>query len=90
MGVTLGFDDILSEVLATTDVTTVMMPYASAVFSRRVPGDRPKVVPGRAENFAFLGQFTELPQDVVFTVEYSVHGAMHAVYRLFSVGKKIR
>lgn len=84
-----GFDDILDEVLDTTDVTTVMMPYASSVFSRRVPEDRPKVVPDRAENFAFLGQFTELAEDVVFTVEYSVHGAMHAVYQLFGVDKPI-
>jgi len=70
-------------------VTTVMMPYASAVFSRRVPEDRPEVLPDRAANFAFLGQFTDLPEDVVFTVEYSVHGAMHAVYRLFGVDKEI-
>ena len=85
----LGFADILGDVLATTDVTTVMMPYASAVFSRRVPEDRPRVLPDRAGNFAFLGQFTDLPEDVVFTVEYSVHGAMHAVYGLFGVGKEI-
>ena len=84
----LDFGDILDEVLATTDVTTVMMPYASALFSRRVPADRPKVLPDRAANFAFFGQFTDLPEDVVFTVEYSVHGAMHAVYELFDVDKK--
>ena len=45
--------------------------------------------PDRAANFAFLGQFTDLPEDVVFTVEYSVHGAMHAVYRLFGIDKAI-
>ncbi|MDH6680761.1 oleate hydratase [Rhodococcus sp. LBL1] len=84
-----GFEDMLDEVLATTDVTTVMMPYASALFSRRIPEDRPKVVPDGAQNFAFLGQFTNLPEDVVFTVEYSVHGAMHAVYTLFDVDKPI-
>ena len=43
----------------------------------------------RAENFAFLGQFTDLPEDVVFTVEYSVHGAMYAVYRVFGVEAEI-
>ena len=86
----LGFEDILDEVLATTDVTTVMMPYASALFSRRVPADRPKVVPDGAQNYAFLGQFTELPGDVVFTVEYSVHGAMHAVYTLLNVDRPSR
>jgi len=85
----LGFEDILDEVLATTDVSTVMMPYASALFSRRVPEDRVKVVPDGAQNFAFLGQFTELPDDVVFTVEYSVHGAMQAVYEFFGVDRPI-
>jgi oleate hydratase len=43
----------------------------------------------RAENFAFLGQFVGIPEDVVFTVEYSVRGAMRAVYRLFSVDREI-
>ena len=81
----LGFADILDDVLATTDITTVMMPYASAVFSPPQPADRPRVLPDRAGNFAFLGQFTDLPEDVVFTVECSVHGAMHAVYGLFGV-----
>ena len=85
----LGFEDILDEVLATTDVTTVMMPYASALFSRRVPEDGPKVIPEGSQNFAFLGQFTELPGDVVFTVEYSIHGAMHAVYEVFGVDRQI-
>ncbi|MGE5450716.1 MAG: oleate hydratase [Acidobacteriota bacterium] len=85
----LGFDDILDEVLATTDVTTVMMPYASALFACRSEGDRPKVVPDGAGNFAFLGQFTELPEDVVFTVEYSVRGAMHAVYTLLQVDRPL-
>jgi oleate hydratase len=85
----LGFRDILEPVLQTTDVTTVMMPYASALFSRRVREDRPLVIPQGAHNFAFLGQFVELPEDTVFTVEYSVHSAMHAVYHLFNVEKPI-
>ena len=85
----LGFDDILDDVLATTDVTTVMLPYASALFACRAPGDRPQVVPDGSRNFAFLGQFTELPQDIVFTVEYSIHGAMHAVYTLLGIDRAI-
>ncbi|XHR98447.1 oleate hydratase [Sphingomonas sp. DBB INV C78] len=79
----LGFEDILDQVMATTDVTTAMLPYASAVFSPRTEGDRPLIVPQDAINFAFLGQFCEQPVDVVFTVEYSVHGAMHAVHTLY-------
>jgi len=70
-------------------VTSVMLPYASAMFACRIEEDRPLVIPKGAENFAFLGQWVELPEDIVFTVEYSVHGAMHAVYELFKVGKQI-
>jgi oleate hydratase len=39
----------------------VMMSHTSVVFSRRIPEDRPGVFPDRAGNFAFLGQFTDLP-----------------------------
>ena len=46
-------------------------------------------IPKGSANFAFLGQFVELPEDTVFTVEYSVHCAMHAVYHLYSVDKQI-
>ncbi|MER5744403.1 oleate hydratase [Streptomyces sp. NPDC002225] len=81
----LGFDDIADEVRATTQVTTVQMPYIDAQFQRRVVADRPLVVPDGAENFAFLGQFVEIPEDVVFTVEYSVRGAMKAVYHHFGL-----
>lgn len=85
----LGFDDIADEVCATTAVTTVMMPYISSQFERRDIHDRPLVVPSGSTNFAFLGQFTEIPEDVVFTVEYSVRGAMHAVYELLGVDKEV-
>jgi oleate hydratase len=81
----LGFDDILDTTLASTDVTTVMMPYASAMFACRIPEDRPLVIPKGAANFAFLGEWVELPDNIVYTVEYSVDTAMHAVYRLFDV-----
>ncbi|MGW0748174.1 oleate hydratase [Streptomyces sp. NPDC002587] len=84
-----GFGDIADEVQATTTVTTVMMPYITSQFERRDVHDRPLVIPGGSANFAFLGQFTEVPEDVVFTVEYSVRGAMHAVYGLLGVDKEI-
>lgn len=85
----LHFDDIRDAVLATTDVTPVMLPYASAMFAPRRPSDRPQVLPEGAANFAFLGQHVELPDDTVYTVEYSVHCAMQAVYRLYGVDRAI-
>ncbi|MEY6433106.1 oleate hydratase [Thioalkalicoccus limnaeus] len=67
----------------------VMMPFIDSVFMPRSPGDRPRVVPEGATNFAFLGQFTEIPDDCVFTVEYSVRSAQTAVYTLFHTGKRV-
>ncbi|MGH8569666.1 MAG: oleate hydratase, partial [Gammaproteobacteria bacterium] len=85
----LGFGDIADEVRRTTKVTTVQMPYIDAQFARRVTGDRPLVIPEGAENFAFLGQFVEITDGVVFTVEYTVRGAMMAVYHHFGIDKEI-
>ena len=85
----LGFADALDKVKATTSVVPVMMPYITSQFARRTVEDRPLVVPEGSANFAFLGQYTEIPEDVVFTVEYSVRGAMHAVYGLLGVKKEI-
>ncbi len=85
----LGFKDVLDDIRKSTTVIPVMLPYITSQFARRTVRERPLVVPKGAENFAFLGQFTEIPEDVVFTVEYSVRGAMHAVYELLRVQKEV-
>jgi len=85
----LGFEDILADVRASTTVIPVMMPYITSEFERRAIGDRPHVIPLGARNFALMGQYVEIPDDCVFTVEYSVRSAMHAVYALFGVDKAI-
>jgi len=85
----LGFTDILDKVRRTTTVIPVMMPYITSEFQCRKPGDRPQVIPRGAENFALIGQYVEIPEDVVFTVEYSVRAAMHAVYGLLGLEHEI-
>ncbi len=67
----------------------VAMPFIDSLFMPRSKGDRPDVLPKGATNFAFLGQFAELPKDCVFTVEYSVRCAQTAVYGLFETDKKV-
>ena len=47
------------------------------------------MIPQGSKNFAFLGQFVEIEDDVVFTVEYSVRGAMLAIYAFFGVEREI-
>ena len=66
-----------------------MMPFITSQFMPRIKGDRPDVVPLGAKNFAFIGQFCEIPDDVVFTVEYSVRSAQMAVYALLGIDKPI-
>ena len=55
----------------------------------RAYGDRPKVVPDGAVNFAFLGQFAETPRDTIFTTEYSMRTGMEAVYTLLNVDRGV-
>jgi oleate hydratase len=62
-----------------------MMPFITSQFLRRGHGDRPEVIPKGTHNLALIGQFCELPDDVVFTVEYSVRSAQTAVYRLLGL-----
>ncbi len=87
----IGVPEDRIEELATHSANTVptMMPFASAYFMPRAKGDRPQVVPEGAVNFAFLGQFADVPRDTVFTTEYSMRTAMVAVYTLFNVDRGV-
>ena len=46
-------------------------------------------MPPNSRNFAFVSQFVEIADDVVFTVEYSVRAAQMAVYQLLELGRAI-
>ena len=65
-----------------------MMPFITCQFLRREKGDRPEVLPKGWENLAITGQFCEQPDDVVFTVEYSVRSAANAAYGLLGIDRK--
>ena len=65
------------------------MPYITSMFMPRSAGDRPLPVPPGSRNFAFVSQFVEIPEDVVFTVEYSVRAAQTAVYRLLEIARPV-
>ena len=66
-----------------------MIPYIDAFFMPRNGTDRPKVVPNKAVNFAFLGQFAETERDTIFTTEYSIRTGMEAVYTLLNVDRGV-
>lgn len=86
----MGLKDRIPEILKhTVNVIPSMMPYITSQFMPRVHGDRPDVIPEGSKNFGFLGQYTEIANDCVFTVEYSVRSAMMAVYGLLELEKEV-
>ncbi|WP_019243275.1 MULTISPECIES: oleate hydratase [Bacillus] len=80
------WEDIKKDVI---NVIPCYMPFIDAQFQPRKMSDRPKVVPDGSTNFAMISQFVEIPQDMVFTEEYSVRAARIAVYTLFDIDKEI-
>lgn len=82
-------DKITSIMDDIVNVIPCMMPYVDAQFQPRKMKDRPPVVPTGSVNFAMASQFVEIPEDMVFTEEYSVRAARIAVYTLMDVDKAI-
>ncbi|WP_411168553.1 oleate hydratase [Clostridium sp. MB05] len=85
----LHFEEQIDEIMDTVvNVIPCMMPYIDAQFQPRKMADRPEVVPQGSTNFAMISQFVEIPEDMVFTEEYSVRAARIAVYTLLNVKDK--
>jgi oleate hydratase len=85
----LGFQDDLPALLASANCIPCMLPYTTSQFMPRRKGDRPRVIPDGTANLACVGQYCEIPDDVVFTVEYSVHCARLAVASLLGLRHEI-
>jgi oleate hydratase len=65
------------------------MPYITSMFMPRLRTDRPLPIPRSSKNLAFISQFVEIPDDVVFTVEYSVRAAQLAVYEFLGIDRQV-
>lgn len=81
--------DIKDEVIKHSYISTCMMPYITSQFMPRKEIDRPKIIPDGCTNLAFIGQYVEVPGDVVFTIETSVRTPLEAVYKLTKLDKEI-
>ena len=77
------------ETVSSANCIPCRMPYITSMFMPRKRSDRPLPVPKGSRNLAFVSQFVEIPEDVVFTVEYSVRAAQIAVYELLGIERKI-
>ncbi|KAL5044555.1 hypothetical protein BDW71DRAFT_98014 [Aspergillus fruticulosus] len=62
-----------------------IQPRATATFLPRKPTDRPYVIPQGISNMACIGAFVEIPDELVVTTDYCVHGAQIAVRELMGV-----
>jgi len=85
----LGFDKHKDKILDSAICLPCIMPYITSQFSLRSKHDRPYIIPSNIKNLGLIGQFVEIPDDVSFTIEYSIRSAQIAVYSLFNVNKKI-
>ncbi|MBU0998815.1 oleate hydratase [Patescibacteria group bacterium] len=85
----LGFKKELTKILRTSTCIPCLLPYITSQFSPRKKSDRPKVIPKNSSNFACIGQYCEIPNGIVFTVEHSIQSAQMAVYGLLNLKKKI-
>jgi oleate hydratase len=79
----------IDRTVAACYVSTAYMPYITSQFMPRKISDRPQVIAQGCVNLAFIGQFVEVPGDVVFTVETSVRSAMMAVWGLTGLDKPV-
>lgn len=85
----LHMEELKDEIMETVvNVIPCMMPYVDAQFQPRMMSDRPQVIPKGSTNFGMISQFVEIPEDMVFTEEYSVRAARIAVYTLFNIKHK--
>jgi oleate hydratase len=84
----LGARDEIETILEHAICIPCLMPFITSQFMPRAQGDRPEVVPAGYKNLAFIGQFCEQPEDVVFTVEYSIRSAQNAVCGLLGLKQK--
>jgi oleate hydratase len=85
----LNFKEDMDKIMNTSICIPCIMPFITSQFLTRSKGDRPQVVPEGSTNLAFLGQFAEIPDDVVFTVDYSARSAQMAVYKFLNLDKEV-
>ncbi|MGH4120766.1 oleate hydratase [Clostridium sp.] len=85
----LNFKEDMKKIIETSICIPCILPFTTAQFLTRAKGDRPENVPEGSTNLALLGQFCEIKDDVVFTMDYSVRGAQIAVYKFLNLNKRL-
>lgn len=93
-------DEILSELLGHLDIPldhiltkaiTIpqLLPLGLSPLLARCRGDRPQVIPLNTTNVALVGQYVEIADETVLSLEYSVRCAQLAVHHLMGLTNTI-
>ena len=75
----LAFTDDEAKIIGGSNCIPCLLPQVGSIWSVRRQGDRPPVIPHGSTNFAFLGEFAELPVEAAFSMEYAVRTALPLV-----------
>ncbi|RHZ63630.1 oleate hydratase [Aspergillus thermomutatus] len=79
----------VDEILPQTVTVPCVMPRMTATLLPRSDGDRPQVVPPGMTNMALIGQFVDIPEEMV-TMDYMVRGAQMAVHQLMGLERELK
>lgn len=80
----------IDSILPNSVTIPCVVPRMSAAFLPRTSGDRPQVVPEGMKNMALIGQFVEIPDEIVGTMDYYVRGSEMAVHHLMGLGHDVK
>jgi oleate hydratase len=84
----LKFENDAATIIGGSNCIPCLLPHVGAIWSVRKHGDRPPVIPKGSTNFAFIGEFAEIPIEAAFTMEYAVRTARVAVAELLKLDRK--
>ncbi|KAF4202959.1 hypothetical protein CNMCM8927_009400 [Aspergillus lentulus] len=77
------------DILPKTVTVPCVMPRWTSILLPRSNGDRPQVIPPGMTNMALIGQFVDIPEEVV-TMDYMVRGAQMAVHQLMGLEREMK
>ena len=82
----LGFDKQFDSIMASSICVPCYLPYVNNIWLPRRRSDRPPPVIEGATNLGLVGQYVEVPREIAFTIECSVHSAWEAIHTLLKRG----
>lgn len=75
----------LESIIRDSITVPCVLPRMTAMLLPRAASDRPQIIPEDMKNLALIGQFVEIPSEVVTTMDYGVKGAQMAVRQLMGL-----